>query len=119
MPRETVYLETNAVKVTSARLVIHGGKSYAMSQVTSVSRLTIPPDNKLAVQLIFGGLVLTLCCIGIIPLIIGILMMAIAKTNYALVVRTSGGEGQFLVGSEPDNIDEVVEAINEAIIGRS
>ncbi len=46
-------------------------------------------------------------------------MMAIAKTNYALVVRTSGGEGQFLVGSEPDNIDEVVEAINEAIIGRS
>jgi Family of unknown function (DUF6232) len=117
MAKEIVYLDTDEVKVTSSRLIIHGGTTYAMRQVTSVVRLTIEPDNTVAWQCIIWGVVLTMCCVGLVPLIIGAIMLANAKTKYALAVRTSGGEEKFLVGDEPAVIDDVVRAINKAIAG--
>jgi Family of unknown function (DUF6232) len=117
MAKEIVYLNTDDVKVTSSRLVIHGGTTYAMRNVTSVACLTIDPDNRLAIQCIIWGVILTLCLIGLIPLVIGIIMIATAKTQYALAVRTSGGEDQFLVGNDRDDIRDVVRAINKAMAG--
>jgi hypothetical protein len=116
MAKDIVFLNNDDVKVTSSRLIIHeDGTTYAMRNVTSVKRLTIDPDNRLAVQCIIWGVILTMCLIGLIPLLIGIIMFATAKTQYALGVRTSGGEDQFLVGNDSDDIDDIVRAINKAI----
>lgn len=118
MPSESVYLNTEDVKVTSARIIIHEtGKTYAMRLVTSVQCIEIPPDNTVAIQCIVWGCVGLLCFgLGVIPLIIGIILLCVNRSRYALAVYTAAGQQQFLVGSDPDEIDRIVRAVNKAII---
>lgn len=119
---ERVFLDTDDVTVTSTRLVIFAGrdrpKTYAMSQITSVQCFTIKPDTQLAMQLLVWGLITLLCVVGIVLLVIAVVLLVTAKPRYALRVRTAGAENEFMVGQDPDLIEEIVDAVNKAIVAR-
>jgi hypothetical protein len=100
-------------------LVIHeSGKTYAMRQITSVQCIEIPADNSVAIQcIIWGGIGLLCFGLGIIPLVIGIILMCMARSKYALAIHSASGEAHALIGEDEEGIDRIVRAINKAIIG--
>jgi hypothetical protein len=118
-PLEKVYYRDEDVRVTSARAIVEG-KSYAMSQITSVEAVEIPADTKTAVAFITWGAILAVPTGGLslIFLIVGIIMYAMARPRYAVCIASASGEADALVGPDPERIDRVVAAINRAIVER-
>lgn len=114
MGNEIVILSDDNVTVTNSRLVI-GGTTYAMRNITSVACVKMEPDTTAAWQCTIWGIVLMCVGIGLVLEIIAIYLFATAKPRYALAVRTSGGEQHALEGSDPDFIQKVAQAINDAM----
>jgi ribosomal protein S27E len=118
-PGEKVYYRAGGVRVTSARAILDG-KSYAMAQITSVEAVEIPPNTKAAVALIVCGAILAIptCGLALILLIVGIIVYGTARPYYAVCVASASGEAHALIGPDPEPIDRVVAAINQAIVER-
>jgi hypothetical protein len=117
---ERVFFEYGDVKVTSARF-INGGQTYAMNNVTSVK-----PYEKKPSRLI--GIVVLLAGIGIMAessFITGLLIALAAafylyqqKTIYHILLSTSAGETTALVTYQRNYLNEVIAALNDAIVHR-
>ncbi len=116
---EKTFFEYEGVKVTNARFVVDG-QTFAMSNVTSVNPLTVPPKR-------LWGYVLLIIGIGtLIPNpFFGVPIIAIAayviykqKPTYHIMLRTSGGETKALTTYQRQYLDKVVSALNEAIVHR-
>jgi hypothetical protein len=116
---EVVLFEDDEVRVTHKRAVI-GEDTCAMANVTSVSLREIPADNQLAIWLIVGGLVLSICTIGVslLAAVGGIVLLCLNKPQYAVVIRSASGEANGLISPDEDYIRRVVKAMNKAIVTR-
>jgi hypothetical protein len=118
--KESIFFEYGDVKVTSARF-INGGQTYAMNNVTSVKPYEKKPSRT-------GGLIVLL--IGIIimvnsSLVTGLLITVAAayylyqqKTIYHILLATSAGETTALVTHQRNYMNEVIAALNNAIVHR-
>ena len=117
--QEQTFFEHEDVKVTNARFV-SGGQTYAMSNITSIKPMEQKPSR-------FGGVVVLL--IGLIALTasfsVGAIIVAAAafylysqKTVFHILLSTSAGETKALMTYQRNYLNQVVSALNEAIVYR-
>ncbi|HLZ60106.1 MAG TPA: DUF6232 family protein [Ktedonosporobacter sp.] len=120
---EQVFFSENGVNITNARAVV-GGKTYAMSNITSVTMAKKKINIFLLVVLGLIGLG-SLSVIGQSP-IVALVILAICaaliyflvKPSYRVILGSASGEAEALVSSNRTQIERIVSAMNDAIIKR-
>lgn len=124
---EKVFFENAHNKVTNARFITHG-ETYALAGLTSVKMTETPPKFKALV--ILAGLFLILVGLANISensfggfIILGIAAFLIwlsfkMKPTYSVVTVNAGGTIQALSSKDFNLINDIVNAINEAIVHR-
>lgn len=132
MAEETTYLDdaTAGVKVTSARAVL-GDKTFAMSNITSVSMSEIPAKSGGLLFIVVIGLVILLCGftqqdearwvavgLGAVLVVIGLVLSNRVKPTYAVRIGSASGESNALEAEDKARIQKIVDAMNEAIVKR-
>ena len=116
---ETTFFDRGDVKVTNARF-ISGAQTYAMNNVTSVKPFVETPKRFwLIVALIVGVIMVPAnTVIGLVIIAASAAFLYIQKTKYHLVLATAGGETKALRTYDRDYLNNVMEALNQAIIHR-
>lgn len=122
----TFYTDEQGVRVTNTRLIV-GSTTYAMGNITSVSRTIYEPSLSGPIFLsAFGALFLFagfagsagLAVFGALLLGAGILWWKGLKVTYGLRISSSSGESTPISSVNREQIEKIVQAVNEAIIGR-
>jgi Family of unknown function (DUF6232) len=127
-PEVTFYSDEGGVRVTNSRLII-GPVTYAMLNITSVSRAFTKPNRLLPVLLIVIGVLVLFASfsghfevgpfmIGIVLAGLGALVWKFQKTKYHLRIASASGEANAITSVNADQIDKIVQAVNEAMIKR-
>lgn len=142
MLEENIYSDNN-VSVTTARIII-SGTTYALRNVASVKMITTPANKGCAMMMLIisagififpalmgiiaaialrgkdegggGGLIMLLLFIGFILGLYGWDQLKKAKPKYHVAISSASGETHALTSEDPDYIEKIVYAINEAII---
>ena len=123
---EQVFLDEDEVKVTHARFMVPG-QTYAMSGVTSVAFDQDNPSKKGPVIVIVIGLLLMLIgfaedattgIIGFFILVAGIVWFLLLKPTYYVTLHSASGESRALESKDGEWIEEVITALNDAIVAR-
>jgi len=129
---EFVILREGSVKITNLRAMI-GIKTYAISHIRSVRMQAYEPKLFLPV---FFMLVVSVCSalvalsnmneysqymtVGLAVGVGGFLFLLLStKTKYSVRVRSSVGELSIFEASEPDTVERIVGAIQEALYLRA
>ncbi len=125
--QETVYLRSQDVLVTSARVVI-GGKTYASANITSVCLVTILPNQAGGYLLVLAGGAFFLSGLSgreVLLMVIGtaLLIGALAcfagyKTKFAARIVASSSETDGVWSYDLSYAQRIVDAVNDAIAGR-
>lgn len=116
---EKLFFEHNGVKVTNTRF-ISGGQTFAMSNITSVKSSEEKPKRLGGVLILLIGLV----TMASLPIIGGLISAAAIyyliklKPMYHIMLSTSGGESSALKTDQKEYLNQIVTALNEAIIYR-
>lgn len=124
--QETPFFCNNSVTITNARAIIQG-TTYALANITSVRSLTV---KKPMFPLLLGILCLLIGfalsrdvnggCGGMI-LLVGVVVTIfyfVSKDQHYVRIGTAGGEVDALHSSNPAYINQIVTALNNAIIHR-
>jgi hypothetical protein len=122
------YSDNSGVRVTSSRLII-GSTTYAMLNITSVSCAAQPPSRTGPLLfLILGALSFFrgfsghgeqgLVVFGTLLLVIGGLWWKGQKTQYHLKIASASGEANAVTTTDKQRVENIIQAVNEAIIGR-
>lgn len=120
---EKNFFENDVVKVTNARFIVNS-ETYAMNGVTSVKSHVIPANRIGAIIGIIIGLTFLFVGEGgfrIFGIIIALIAGAILynqKATHAVVLKSASGETQALSSQDKNYIDNVVSALNDALIHR-
>ena len=126
--KETIfYSDERGVRITDTRLIV-GSTTYAMANITSVSRTRKPANRVPGIVLAILGLVILAITsqlgssegviFGVILLGLGILIAAIVKATYIARIGSASGETDAISSKDKQYIQAVVTAMNEAIIKR-
>ncbi len=127
--QEKVFLDQESVKVTTSRAVI-GSRTYAMSNITSVSVRRKKSRNCLASSLLFIGLLSLLGSLvsiadGTYPwswFIVSALLIGAAiflfRPIYELRLASASGEISALQSTKRESVQAVALAVESAIIRR-
>jgi hypothetical protein len=124
---EVVYLQNSDVTISNSRAIIQG-KTYAMANITSVVKFKEPPNYGCVFMLGIIGAFITLVGIsaqyggglgfGLFLLLIAIAIGASLKPTYSVRIGSASGEANALVSPNDAYIQEIVDAMNKAIIKR-
>jgi hypothetical protein len=124
---ETTYYQDGQVTISNARAVL-GAKTYAMTNITSVTMGEKPANRALgAVLVLAGGAGLCVggagdssgaLIVGVLLVIAGIALAILAKPSYIVKIGSAGGESDALIAPDKEYIQKIVNAVNEAIIKR-
>jgi hypothetical protein len=116
---EKLFFEHETVKVTNSRFIVDG-QTFAMNNITSVKALVKKPSRIGPVLLIIVGALLAFNAppIGIIVALPGVIWLLLQKTVYHIMLHTSGGETSALKSYQRPYVDQVVGALNNAIVAR-
>ena len=116
---EKIFFSYDDVKVTSSRF-ISGGQTFAMSNITSVKAFEQKPNRFWAILIMFFGILLTITFLPVGLTMIGAsaIYMIFQKTTFHVMLATAGGETSALTTYQKDYLDQVVAALNEAIVYR-
>lgn len=131
MSEELVYYNKGSVKVTKARAII-GSKTYAMSNVTSVSVTKESPKTTVPILLIIIGAlgvlfgVMTgfkgegLGCLGagVVLALVGFALARNANAKYVIKLGSASGESDALSSYDETMVREIAAALNKAIVDR-
>ena len=126
--KEQVFLSGPPVTVTSARLVTPS-RTYAIAGVTSVARGVIKPNRLgplctfvLAIAAVLFGLskdnIQFALTRGLVWTGIGLVWWLLQKSEYLVKLNTAGGETVAYISKDLDTINQIIDALNEAIIAR-
>lgn len=120
--KEKLFLSDHNVKVTNARLIIVGGKTYVMSNISSVVTHRLKQNNTLQYLVLIVSLVLLLSDeskpYGLVFMALAIVSFFMRKPRYSLRIQSNSGESDGLTSKNKSYIDEIVAAVNEAVIYR-
>ncbi|MGK5078876.1 DUF6232 family protein [Janthinobacterium sp. HLX7-2] len=117
---ERTFFEQGNVKVTNARFV-SDGQTYAMSNVTSVKPFEKKPPRALGIILVLVGLGVMVganTLLGLLVLGVGLAILFVIKPVYHVLLATSAGETRALMTKDREYLNQVVHAVNEAMIHR-
>lgn len=125
---ETPIYEKADIKITNLRAVF-GAKTYSISNITSVEAQRIDPSGCAPAFFILGGILLTavgamaamdgsygILIFGLCLLIPGYFISRQQKPSYAVSLTTASGEVKAYTSENQETIQEIVNALNEAII---
>ncbi|AFV96777.1 MULTISPECIES: DUF6232 family protein [unclassified Sulfuricurvum] len=124
---EKVFFESVNNKVTNARFITHG-ETYALAGLTSVKMTETP--SKFKGLVILAGIFLILVGIanmsenassGLVILTLAAFLLWLGfkiKPTYSVVTVSAGGTIQALSSKDFDLINNIVNAINDAIVHR-
>jgi len=124
---EKVFFESVNNKVTNARFITHG-ETYALAGLTSVKMTETP--SKFKGLVILAGIFLILVGIanmsenassGLVILTLAAFLVWLGfkiKPTYSVVTVSAGGTIQALSSKDFDLINNIVNAINDAIVHR-
>jgi hypothetical protein len=119
--KEQVFYQDPNVTVTQARFVSRS-KTYAMSNISSVSLGIIKRSKKLEIFMIAIGFILLVTestrIVGAIMAAIGVLLLFVLKDTYSVRINSNSGEADGFISKDKDCIEKIVDAVNEAIIHR-
>jgi hypothetical protein len=126
-PLEKVYYSDGEITVTNTRAIM-GGKTYAMANVTSVSLGQTQQESSCGYALLFLGILLAfgllrsdtsfVGLIGILVVICGLFMLIQKSSEYVVRIGSASGETDALKNKDPQYIQKIVDAVNQAIIER-
>ena len=118
---ETTFYQNGLVTVTQSRFVTHS-KTYAMRNISSVHIFEIIKSKTKALLTIVLGLFFLfsrdIFWIGLIIIALGIWWFIYIKNEYAVRISTNGGEANSIISKDRKYIQEIVNALNDAIIHR-
>ena len=117
---EHTFFEYEDVKVTNARF-ISGGQTYVMSNVTSVKPYEEKPSRLVGVVILIVGLLMMLgggLLVGFVIAAAAAFYLLQQKTVFHLVLATSAGETKALVTYQREYLNNVISALNQAIVYR-
>lgn len=118
---EKSFLHEKGVIVTSSRFILPN-HTFAMSGVTSVKFHEEPPKRFVPILIaVIGGVFAIsepLRTAGVVMLAVGIIILALQKTVYHVLLKTASGEEKPLSDKDGQWIRTVVGALNESIIHR-
>jgi Family of unknown function (DUF6232) len=116
---EHVFFDHDGVKITNTRFIVDG-QTFAMANVTSVKTRERRPSRLLPVVFILAGLVglFTEPLGGVLVIVIAAFWLWKQETHYYVVLRTAGAETNALTTNQRPYLEEVVGALNAAIVWR-
>lgn len=122
---EEAILDHGDITVTKSRFMV-GGQTFAIRNVTSVKGVEIPPDwTPVTTLVVFGALAMILMACHFMFAVLGVLLLicAFALANaqsptHAVVLTTAAGEVRAYENPSKKFIQEVVAALNQAIIAQ-
>lgn len=128
MSEEVTYYSDRTIEVTSARAVF-GEKTYALANITSVTMEERPTSRIPGIVIAIVGVGVAACTgslnksssgivIGILVMIAGIVIAALANPRYVVRLGSASGESDAFVSKNRGHVQRVVNAVNEAIIRR-
>jgi len=121
---EPLFVE-GGVTVTKTRFVTRE-ETYAMSGITSVASRRDDPNRVSPIMVIVLGIILIigglgesgLMVAGVIIAALGVVWYRSLKTKFVIVLRTPGGEVKALESRNERWVENVLKALNDAIIAR-
>jgi hypothetical protein len=124
---EKVFFNADGVLVTSTRFQAQG-ETFALSGITSVRKSTKAGNRVgavfaggLAAALLLGGISTESGAVCIISAFVGLASWVLWKNaahNHIVSLKTSSGESKALVSQNSEVVDQVVAALNAAIVYR-
>lgn len=118
---ETTFYQDTQILVTQSRYVTDA-KTYAMRNISSVHVFEIVKSKTVQVILITIGILLIfnddLRILGFLLLAGSIASLFLIKNEYAVRISTNSGEANSLVSKDKVYIQQIVNALNDAIIHR-
>lgn len=116
---EKVFFEKNHVLVTNARFV-STGETFAMANISSVKAASKSPPIALPLVLIVLGLLIAVNhgAAWLILAVGGGFILWAGKARYYVMVNTNAGEVKAFETTDKNLADEVISAVNEAMIHR-
>ncbi len=116
---EIVYYTDNyGVRVTNTRFIA-GTATYPMAGITSIRTIKLRKSRSGPVWLIVLGCIFLIAYgAGLLLLIPGIIWICLIKDNYAVRISTAAAESNAIISKNPDYIEHISRAINEAVIKR-
>lgn len=116
---ETTFFEHEGVRVTNSRFIVDG-QTFAMNNITSVKPLEQKPKRFLpGLLVVLGALPAFSGAYGALMLsLIGVAWLAMQKTVYHVMLHTAGGETSALKTHQKEYLQQIVTALNNAIVHR-
>jgi hypothetical protein len=119
--KEVVFYQDQHVTVTQARFISQG-KTYAMSNISSVSLFEIKRSRILEILMIIIGLFMLAAddtrIVGVLLIMIAIALFFLLKNSYSVRIQSTSGEADGLISKDGEYVNKIVSAVNEAIIFR-
>ena len=123
---EKNYYSDNVVQVTSTR-VLFPGTTYSMRNISSVKKHMLKASHTMDLLIIVLGVFVLLpgfcvekgfmfIVIGIILIGLGIYLFMQKKNSFVVVLGTNAGEQQAYTDQNEERINNIIGAINNAII---
>lgn len=121
IPGEVKFYEDAQVTVTQSRYITHS-KTYAMRNISSVHIFEIVKSRTAPVLLIIVGCLMLLSddlrALGCCLLALGAALLCLIKNEFAVRISTNSGEANSIVSRDRAYVQNIVDALNEAIIHR-
>jgi hypothetical protein len=129
MEEEQVYFSDDKVTITKTHATIDG-KTYTVSDVSSVQMAKRPPARNLPITLIAIGFISGLAAfsgesgflygsIAVMFLVLGVLLFVSQHDRYAVQITLASGKVDALLSRDQEYVRRIVDALNQAITGRS
>ena len=116
----TFYQDVN-VTVTQSRYVTNS-KTYAMRNISSVHTFEIIKNRTLPIVMVIIGLLMLFSessrVLGFILTAVGILILVLTKNEFTVRISTNSGEVNSIVSKDRSYIQNIVNALNDAIVFR-
>jgi len=116
------YKNSKNVIVTQSRFVAEG-KTYAMRNISSVALFTKKKSRTMQILMMVIGVGLifsptNLRILGAIIAVLGAISMFLTHDEYSVRITTNAGETDGLVSIDKQYMQDVVNALSEAIVHR-
>src|ERR1700754_2282208 len=117
--KEITFYQDASVQVTQSRFITKS-KTYAMRNISSVHIFEIVKSRRFPIILIAFGLALLFSdaarVVGFIAIALGALILALTKNEFAVRISTNAGEVNSIISKDKSYIQNIVNALNDAIV---
>lgn len=123
MDSEKIFYSHDNVEVTKSKFTV-ASKVYAMRNISSVDNQRLPANKFLAFIMVLLGIICLIVgsgsayILGATLLGLGIYLIVTTKDKFAVKIATNSGEQEAIISEDSEYIQQIVNAINEAIVHR-